>query len=317
MSLRPYLPRIACATFLLVSMVTGPAWAGLQGQPLPSLEISAKIRAESVDILKGNVGTGRPNLFLLVQSNAATDFTSLVARVVGDDTTYVGLTDTLDDAIMSAKDDANRQFIIYNLAQVNLLRSKFLTTTRARRQPLTAAADAAARFSPDLRDPIAWQLKGDIDAELEDLPAALAAYKQFAACGASPAEVKFRYGYAYEKSNRIPEAYAQYHAAQLAQSTSNAGGSLLRHRIYQGLTRVELNQGDEHKALASLSQSAQVEQDPDAPFRFELGAANDLLGRGYAAEVLTFAQAALRIAPDDENARDLRDRAQAAKVRGR
>jgi tetratricopeptide (TPR) repeat protein len=290
--------------------------AALSGQKPPPAVAAARISAESQNILKGEIATGRPNLFLAVQSVAASDFTDLVARVIGDDTTYDGLVSTLEDAISSAPDDPKRQAEIYNLARLHLLRSELIRPGYDRGPALAAAAEAADRFSTAITDPAAWELKGDVAAERGDVPGALAAYKRMVESGAPAALAQYKTGWTYERASRIPLAESAYRAAALAQSTAGTGGPQLRHLIYQGLARTALAQGNDPAALAALAKSARAGQDEGAPYHFKMDVAARLLQRGYAREVLAYATAALAASPDDPDALAIRDRARVA-ARGR
>ena len=303
----------AFATILAAFVLNpAPADAGLLGQPAPTVSVAATIRAESKNILKGQIATGRPNLFLIIQTNAQTDFTDLVARVIGDDTTYEGLVSTLEEAVSDAKSDPDRQFAVYNLARLHLLRSQLIRPGFDRRPALDAAGLAANKFGRDLPDPRAWELKGDIAAERGDVTGALADYRGMLERGAPPAEVQYKSGWTYERAHRIALAESAYNAALLAQATSGAGGAPLKHLIYQGLARTAISQGNFPAALRALAKSALVGQDESAPFAYRLDAAYSLLKRGYAREVLSFANAALAASPDDPNAQTLRDQAASA-----
>lgn len=302
----------ACLALWLLWGASGTAEAGLAGQPALSAAAAARIRAESGNVLKGEIATGRPNLFLAIQANATADFTDLVARVIGDDTSYNGIVSTLEEARQSAKTDADRQFLLYNLARVHLLRSLLIRQGFDRRPALDAAADTASQFATGTTDPAVGELKGDIAAERGDVPGALAGYKEMLDNGAPAAQFKYKTGWAYERANRTALASGAYNAAALAQATSGAGGAQLKHLIYQGLTRVAVSQGDYSAALRALAKSASVGHDDTAPFKYRLDAASRLLQHGYAKEVLAYANAALAASPGDADATLLRDQAAAA-----
>ncbi len=293
-------------------LLSRAAHAALSGQPALSPEAAAKIKMDAATILRGEIATGRPDLLLVVEANAAADFTPLVARVVGDDTTYNGLAATLEEAVGKASTDAARKnYLLYNLANLHLLRSQLVRSAGERRAPLNAAADATDGFGKDLHDPAAWELKGDVHAEQGDLDGALSAYRQMTESGADGARVQYKMGFAYERANRMALAEKSYTAAATAQMTTGAGGPKLRHLIYQGLTRTEMAQGNDPAALAALARSAKVGQDDAAPFSYRLDAARRLLQRGYGREVKAYADAAVAAMPDDADAAALRAQAAA------
>ena len=312
MVMRPFFDCLATravwASVLLIN-VAGVSRAGLSGQPVPTPSVAGKIQAVTTQIRAGQVASGRPDLMLLVEANAPTDLTNLLSQVVGDDATYNGITATFEDALAKAGGDATRNYLVYNLARVYLLRARLVSTSTARRGPLDAASKTVARFPATLRDPAAWELTGDIASERGDLEAALAAYKRMTTAGGSNAYTLYKSGLAYLAANRIAQAQTTFAGAAQAERSGGAGSPSLRHRIYQGLALAYTQSGNDAAALQALVQSSRVEPDADAPFRFETEAARRLLARGHAREVLTYALAALRIAPDDPNALALRDAA--------
>ena len=86
-------------------------------------------------------------------------------------------------------------------------------------------------------------------------------------------------------------------------------GPKFRHQIYQALTRIALRQSDVRLAQTELSRSAKVGQDDTSPFNYRLDAAKELLERGYARDVLNYANAALVASPGDGEALALRNKA--------
>jgi tetratricopeptide (TPR) repeat protein len=119
----------------------------------------------------------------------------------------------------------------------------------------------------------------------------------------------------YHRTNRFDAAEDAYQRGIRAAVAAGDPGQELRHRLYQGLAALYLQRGNDPAAISALMQSARVSPPAGAPFRLRLDVAQRLLQRGHARAVGDYAAAVLRITPDDEAAKALRDRARAAALR--
>jgi tetratricopeptide (TPR) repeat protein len=293
-----------------------PAKAALNGQPPAPKAAADKIRVASADLLRGNIATARPNLLLLVEANAATaDLTDLLARAIGDDTTYNGVAATLEEAANTAPSDTTRAYVTYNLARLHLLRSRLLSARIPRRAPLEAASLAAGRLDANLRDPAAWELKGDIASERGDVSGAVAAYQKIVGAGGGSGFALYKQGLAYARASRTSQAQSTLEAALRVENRTGSGGPALKYNLYQDLAGVYLMQGNDTAALTAFSQSTRLKPDGTPGFRYRTDVARRLLPRGKAAAaaVLAYAEAALRGAPDDFELQALRDDARRAR----
>lgn len=314
-----FVKSVSLAVALAALLVLGgieDALAGLKGQPKPPAEAVAAIRKASVDILgTGDLGKARPILFTTVETHVTADLTDLLAAVVRDDTAYNGLVSTFEEAIRAGKGEA-ATFAAYNLARLHLLRARHARTTPVRNAVLKVAAATAATFAKgDASDPAAWELLGDIHSEQGNIDAAVVAYGKIAESGATAAAsyAQLKIATAYRLANRYSPAEDAYKRGIRADATGGNSGREILHRLYQGLTLLYADRGNFPAAAQALSLSARVTQDPAAPYRLRLDAAQRLLRRGYVKEVLAYSEAAARLSPDDAAAQALRDQARAAR----
>lgn len=298
----------------------GSARAGLAGQPKPPASVVAVIQQAARDILgTGDLGNARPALFLAVENNALADLTDYLAAVVRDDTAYNGLAATLEEAASKPREGAtavaDRSFAQYNFARLNLLRARVLRGTPDRTVVLRPAIVVAKKMAEgNARDLAAVELLGDLLAENGQVDEAAAAYRRIAQTGTPTASpyMYLKIATAFQRANRLDLAMQAYETGVRADASGGSPGRELLHRLYQGTASVALQRGNDQAALLALSESARrVKQDESAPFRLRLDVAQQLLARGHARNVLAYAEAALRLAPSDENAKTLRDQARA------
>jgi tetratricopeptide (TPR) repeat protein len=143
----------------------------------------------------------------------------------------------------------------------------------------------------------------------------VAAYSRIATTGApsAAAYAQLKIAGAYQRGNRFDLADDAYRRGIRADAGT---GRALLHALYQGLASLYLQRGNDPAALDALAQSARVQPDPAAPYRLRLDVAQRLLRRGHARQVLAYAEAAVRFAPEDEAAQDLRAQAQRAQASG-
>jgi hypothetical protein len=130
--------------------------------------------------------------------------------------------------------------------------------------------------------------------------------------GAAPALGLYKVAVAYQVGRRFGEAQAAYDAAARADRLSPSGGRQLLHLIYQGMASLALQQEKFPDALRALDLSTRASQDSSAPYRFRLDVARQLLRHGYEAQVAAYCNAALEVAPDDDEAKALLADAKAA-----
>ncbi len=294
-----------------------PAAAGLKGQPKPSPSVVAKAQEASATLARfdGDKNAARPELLTLVEANATADLTDVIAPALDDANTYTSLIATLDDALQTQTTDASRAFVRYNRARISLLRARALPSKNAKDLPLLEAEQALKGFDAvTSRDPAYWELMGDVQAEKGEPDAAAIAYKKIITSGGNNAEAQFKTAQAYARANRFALAKAAFDAGIRADAANGyAGGKRMKHLLYQGLASLYYAQGDEKNALDALLLSAKVTQDTDAPYRLRLDVARRLLSRGgHAREIQAYADAALKLAPDDDEAKTLREGAAAS-----
>lgn len=304
---------VAAATAAL-SLSVSPAQAGMSNQPKLPEAAAVTIRRAVDEILgTGALGTARPNLYIAVENNAATDLTDFLAGVVRDTMTYEGLASAFEDAAQN-KTGADQTFITYNRARLHLLRARATASSPAKTAALRLGAAAAEALNKaNTRDPAAGELIGDIYAEQNKLDQAAAMYNrllQQGVPGGAP-YVHLKIATLYHRANRYAEALTAYERGIRADAVGTSSRTELLHRLYQGLAALNLERNNEAAALEALSRSARVAQNPSAPYRLRLDVAQRLLRQGRAREVLAYAETALRFTPGDAAAQALRDQARA------
>lgn len=304
------------AALALLLSLSSPSLAGLTGQPQPSADLSGRLQSATRQFLLagGDTGKARPDILLLVEQNPTADVTDLYAPALRDTPLYNGLVDLLSEQATAKKaSQTEYTFIVYNLARTHLLRARLYDTSGSRRAFLDAASKTAALFGQDLRDPGAWELKGDIEAERGDIEAASAAYNRVATSGGGRARAQYLIAGALQRVNRPGPAQRAFDDA--IRAAQSEGEREMLHLAYQGLAGLLLRQGNAPAALDALARSARATPTDGKPFRYRLEVAQQLLGRGYGREVAAYADAALRVSPDDEGAKALKEAALRARSR--
>lgn len=300
----------ACAALGAVCVCAAPSWAGLTNQPQPSAEMTGRLQGavRQFFIQGGDLSKARPDVLLLVEQNPTADYTETIGPALRDATLYNGLTDLLAEQIKGRKSDqADYLFLVYNLSRVHLLHARYQQTSGVRRTYLDAASKTAMLFPATLRDPGAWELKGDIEAERGDIEAASAAYNRVASSGGGRARAQYLLAGALQRGNRFVPAERTYgDAIQAAKSEDERE---LQHLAYQGLAGLYLRQGNNSAALDALARSARITPAEGRSFRYRLNVAQQLLEKGYSREVGAFTDAALRVSPDDADAKALKEQA--------
>ncbi len=301
------------AALLALSLTSLCAADGLDNHPTPPEGVVNRMRlaAQQFLINGGDLAQARPDLFLLVDDNPATDFTAFIAPVLRDTTTYNGIADTLEEDYGKA-DAKTKPFVLYNLAHVHELRAKTLPKGAARAAYLDAARKTIARFDKTFQDPGLWELKGDIESDAGNTDAAVAAYKKIAYTGTgTPPLSLFKTAQAYQDAGQTNTAEAAYKSAARADAVmGTSGGKSTKHAIYQGLLSLYLQKGDYAQAAVALAESVRVKQETP-PFYLRGDLAYELLRRGGNAQsVLDYANAVLALTPSDEAMTALRDLAQ-------
>ena len=288
----------------------GVAHAGLEGQPKPTDDTIIRLRNAVNQFLinGGDVGKARPDLILLVERDVTADVTELLAPALRDPLAYQGLAQTFSDAQNSETDPAKKNYISYNLARLHLFRSQVYTTSAQRRPFLEAAAHVAAQLPETLKDPAAWELKGDIAMEQGQMSAAVAAYGRISGPN-STALAQYKIGVAYQKQSRYREAETAFLAASRADAASPDGGGQLYHYIWQGLGVLYLAQHRDNDSLAALSRSARVKETRAGTFHPKIELARALLAHGYGRQVAAYADDGLKVWKDDPELTQLRNQA--------
>lgn len=297
-----------------LSLILAPAaWAGVAGQPAAPAGLAAEVSAAAGRVSSGSdTGGGRGALIALVEKNAAADIADLLAPALTDGNTYTTLVATFEDAREAAKTGDEKRYILYNIARTHYLRARLLPQN-AKAAPLAAAARAITPFEKDReRDPAVWELAGDTYSERLDTASAEAAYKKMQAGGGSPVMAQYKLGVAYHRGRRYDPAQRAYEAALRADQGSGNAQKEMYHRIYQALASLFLTQGNDPAAERALLLSARAQPDPDKPYKLQTSVANALLRRGRASAAYAYAQAALKVTPDDIELKALRDAAEDA-----
>lgn len=300
---------VAVSALLLIG---NAAFAGLDGQPKPSDDTIARLRTtvRQFQVADGDIGKARPDLILLVERDPTADLTDLLTPALTDSITYNGLVSTFDDALQAAEaGTAKSNYLLYNIARLHLLYARTQPEDRQRRPYLDAAARVAAKLPETLRDPVAWELRGDIEVERGDMNAAAAIYSKLATMGGGPGLAGYKTGIAYQKARRWSQAEAAYQGALKAEAAAGKTGSLLYHYLWQALGGLYVEMRRDKDAVAALSQSARLKASEIAGHRLQTGLARSLLGRGYRREVAAYAEAGLKLTPDDPDLEQLRSQA--------
>jgi tetratricopeptide (TPR) repeat protein len=302
---------LTLALGLVAAAAIRPAHAApMAGQARPAAKTIADVRKAAADILgAGEPGEARPVLYTAVEADPVADWGDELSRVVGDDATYYGLVDIFEQAARGKNGDM-ANFLAYNLGRLHLARFR-AAGSRTALQQAAAAADRLAT-NRTLRDASAFAFAGDVYSSQNRLDAAVAAYNRITATGTpgAGALAQLKVAGAYHRQGRYEDARAAYErGVRLDASGGRAGGATL-HQLYQGLAALHLERGKDAAAAEALVRSARVTQDPASPFRLRLDVARRLLERRQR-EVLQYAEAAVRFAPDDADAVALRDRARA------
>lgn len=277
-------------------------------QPSPTNLVLRDAVRFSQDIIApgGDKGRSRPQLLVLIESNASTDLVERFAPALRDANTYTAVLATYEDALASETDSQVRSFIRYNTLRTIIGRAIYLPTT-SRRAVLTRATDLAEMLAKENRaDAGVWEATGDLYALKDDITNAVAAYRRMGASGSAPM-ASYKTAQAYQRVRNWDKARAAYEAGIRADTTRGAGGSgkESRHLLYQGLASLYLAEGREKDAAEALLLSARVKTDTATPYPLRLDIAESLLKRGFAKQVREYAAAVLKITPDDEGAKRL------------
>lgn len=298
MSIRPFF----CAVALFFAASSANA-LGMTGQPVPTNPVLRDAVRFSEDIISshGDKGRSRPQLLVLIETNASIDLVERFAPALRDANTYTAVLATYDDALASETDPQKQTFIRYNTLRTIVARARYLTTT-ARRALLSRATTLAETLAKDNRsDAAVWEVTGDLYALKDDVPSAVGAYRRMVGIG-SPSRAYYKTAQAYQRVGKWDKAIAAYEAGIRADSAlgASARGKEARHLLYQGLASVYIASLREEDAVEALLLSAQVKMDADAPYPLRLEVAEVLLRRGYAKQVREYATAVLKLMPDDE-----------------
>lgn len=301
---------LAVSALLLISQA---AFAGLDGQPKPSDDTIARLRTtvRQFQISDGDRGKARPDLILLVERDPTADLTDLLTPALVDPIAYSGLAATFGDALQGVEEGTPKSnFLLYNLARLHLLYARTLLEEGRQRRPyLDAAAQVAAKLPENLRDPVAWELRGDIEVERGDLNAAATIYSKLATMGGGPGLAGYKTGIAYQKARRWSQAETAFQGALRAEAAAGKTGGLLYHYIWQALGGLYVEMRRDKDAVAALSQSARLKAPEMTGHRLQTGLARALLARGYRREVVAYAEAGLKITPNDPDLEQLKRQA--------
>lgn len=281
-----------------VLVLASAANAGLDGQPQPSADTIVRLRGavRQFVIEGGDLGKARPDLILLIERDPSADITDYLAPALRDDIAYRGISDSLAEALENESDETKKNYLRYNLARLHLLRSRFYNISTQKRPFLDVAARVIAQIPTSVRDNAVAELKGDIELERGDTNAAMAAYSRISGPG-GVALSQYKMGMAYQKISRYREAETSYNTALKADAQSSKGQGQLYHYIWQALGSLYLLQRRDTDAVNALSRSVKVRANETVQFRVELARA--LMDRGFRKPVAEYAQAALKLTPDD------------------
>jgi tetratricopeptide (TPR) repeat protein len=302
---------------VLLSVGSSAYAAGMKEQPELDATTSKAITAYTREILRtgGDPSRARPALLLVVERNAAADLTDNLFGALRDPDSYTALAATLEDALAAAG-EKDRSFIRFNLARVHLIRAGHTNVTSSRNALLDRASRVAAALGTDVRDPAADGLRGDIASTRGRVEEAAAAYKRMVSSGGSRADSLLRTGIAYARARRYSFAEQSLLAAARATGLNGALDPLITYRAYQELAAVYLQQGNSPEAVQALRQSvAKLDSTVPLGFPFRLDVAQRLLTQPtYIGDVQSYLESVVRLAPDNEDARNLLARVKAARL---
>ncbi|MBC8134719.1 MAG: hypothetical protein H8F28_02395 [Fibrella sp.] len=281
---------------------------GMIGQPAPSELVLRNAVRSSQEIIAatGDRGRSRPQLLVLIETNASTDLVERFAPALRDANTYTAVLATYEDALASETDPKIQTFIRYNTLRTIVARAMYLPTT-ARRSLLTRATTLAETLAKENRaDAAVWEATGDLYTLKDDIANAVAAYRRMGMSGSS-SMASYKTAQAYQRIRNWDKARTAYETGTRADTAlgSGASGKETRHLLYQGLASLYLAEGREKDAAEALLLSARVKADPAAPYPLRLEVAESLLKRGFAKQVREYATAVLKITPDDDGAKQL------------
>jgi tetratricopeptide (TPR) repeat protein len=298
-------------TLTAIFCISTSVWAGMDGQPQPSTDTLARLRnaVRQFFVEGGDLGKARPDLILLVERDPTADIVDWLSPVLKDEIAYTGLATTFGEAMDAAEPGSPKQhYLRYNLARLHLHRS-FLYTVSGHRKPyLDAAEKLAEQFPSSVRDAAVWELKGDIAFEKGSVEGAIAAYSRMSSAGAGPAWTQYKMATAYQKARRWSDAKAQYERASRTELATGTPGQLY-HQIQQGLASLHLEQRELPQAASALLRSLKIAESEKSKVRLRSDVARLLLARGQRPAVIEYAEAALKITPDDPALKGLLEQA--------
>ena len=291
---------LVCAALIAATFAPAATHAvPMQNQPAPTV----KERQTAIRYVAGDAGETRAQLMLLAEANPVADFSELFAPALRDTNTYTAILATYEDALNAETDAAKQAFIRYNILQTVLSRAATLPTT-VRRTLVSRAESLADMLAKTAKnDPAIWEATGDLYALKGDAKAAAGAYKGIASAGGLAARAWRKTGAAYLSARNYGAARSAFDAGIRADvAASNDGGKQEKHLLYQSLASLALAEGNEKDAIAALLLSAKVKPDANAPYPFRTDVADALLKRGLRKPVREYAEAVLKIAPNDAGA---------------
>jgi len=303
----------AVAAIVLVSVTVAVANASaMKDQPLPKPAMIRDVWHLSYEIVNGREpAKARPRLLTLIEANPAVDLPEQFAYALSDENIFTAIMATYEDTLDAAADDTAKTFIRFNMLRTLTLRAGYLYTGPRRVLMGRATKLAEEIASTNKKDAAVWEATGDLYALKDDTTNAVAAYKHLIPVnGGQPALAQYKIGAVYQRLRRYSAAREAYEAGIRADAAQIPGGGMqARHQLYQALASLYLLQGFEKEAVDAMLLSVRVKEDPDAPYPLRLEIANEMLRRGYAKEVREYTEAVLKLTPDDEGAKRLRDAA--------
>jgi predicted Zn-dependent protease len=283
-------------TLLLGSL----AEAGLSGQPRPEPAVERELRRAVEGVTGGDLASARADLLLALERAPAADVTELIEPALADAQAYTGSATVVQEALGKAA-PSEKNFLLYNLARIHLLRARRIAAAY-RTRPLGAASKVAALFDPKFADPALWELAGDIEAERGEPEKAAPYYEKMAQGGGSKALAKYRIGSAYARRLLFDKAEKAFSEGIKADA---GGGRKLRHWLYQGLASLYLQMGREKDAGEALIASGRVSQDDEQPYRLRTDIARLFVQRGVYRPAAEYLRLVVRFQPDDASAKAL------------
>jgi hypothetical protein len=256
----------------------------------------------------GDVAAARADLLLALEKAPAADLTELIEPALIDTQAYTGSATVVQEALAKAP-AAQRNFLLYNLARVHLLRARRVLSAY-RSGPLNAASKVAALFEPKLSDPALWELAGDIEAERGEPEKAAPYYERMAQGGGSKALARYRIGNAYARRFLFDKAEKAFLEGV---KLDGGKGKQLKHWLYQSLASLYLQMGRDRDAGTALVTSGRVAQDDDQPYRLRTDIARQFIQRGLYRPAADYLRLLLRFQPDDGNAKTLLNAASAGR----